>query len=348
MPPRNPQSGHPMADAAALEQANVDGMTNPAAATPAPEAPANPPPPASASDVDPAPEPVSYQPNVDPAPPATDLPPIDPDSVARLLQQNDTLLGRLDAETRARREAEERAAVAAQNREFTEKRLKELSELAHSQASEIGKMRTEQDVAVAVSGFKSEHVDGDTFGEIYRGLHPHLQRMQQSLEARVGEEVEKRLKSEREESAKREAELRKDLNERAIQRDVPEFGRLLDHPTFRDYLAETVPGSRSTRRNEVLAAWRDGDTKFIGEVVAGFKLRGAPRSVDEPPGNIGRTITDQTPRQPSPQPRISEDDMQASFQHMQEGKITVEEYRKRKALIDKQQLEDWRRSKRTN
>lgn len=209
-------------------------------------------------------------------------------------------------------------------------------------------MYRDRDVSVAVSSFKSEHVDPDAFGDIYRGLHPHLQRFEQTIAARVAEEVDKRVKVVQAESATREAELRKDLNERAIQRDVPEFGRLLDNPQFRDYLAETVPGTRSTRRAEVLSAWKDGDTKFIGETVAAFKLRGAPRQVDDLPVNAGRTITDQTPRPPVKEPMMSEDDLAGAFQQMNEGKITVADYRKKKALYDKQELERWRQSKRTN
>lgn len=348
MPPRNPQPGHPLADAARDEADQIAAMAAiPPTVVPVPDLPADPPSAASPPQLDTPPTPDDAPPGSD-QPPATEIPPLDPRYVERIVQQNDTLLGRLEAEGRARREAEEAARAALSNREFTERRLQELSTENARTKSELAKIAADRDANEAVKDFKGEHVDPDAFGEIYRGIHPHLQRLEANIQTRIDEAVNARVKEAKTESEKREADLRKELNEKAIMRDVPAFGKLIERPDFKDFLAETVPGTRTTRRAEVLGAWRDGDTKFIHDVVEQFKLRGAPRAVDNEPVNHGRQPQDQSPRSPSPEPRINEDTLTAAFEQMNQGVITVEKYRGLKKLYDKQQLEAWRQSKRAN
>lgn len=343
MPPRTPQPGHPLADAAQLEADQIAALANAqVVAPPAPNAPV-PPLPASALHDDPP------APNADTSPADRqddDLPPLDPKYAKMLVDQHDTLLGRLDAENRARREAEEVAKAALANKEFMEKRNQELVEDKRKAEAELSKFLAERDVTQAVAGFEGEHVDREAFGEIYRGFHPHLQRIETSIQTRIDQAVDKRVKEVKAESEHREGELRKELNEKAIMRDVPAFGRLVERPDFKDFLAETVPGTRTTRRAEVLSAWRDGDTRFIADVVEQFKLRGNPKAVDNEPVNHGRPPADQSPRTPTPEPVVDEDTLAVAMQQLKEGAIPPAQYRKLKALYDKQQLEAWRRSKR--
>jgi hypothetical protein len=310
---------------------------------PAPNAPADAPLPASAlSDDPPADAPASS--------PADrqddDLPPLDPKYAQMLVSQHDTLLGRLDAENRGRREAEEIAKAALANKEFMEKRNQELAEANRKLEETVAKQAAERDVTQAVAGFEGEHVDREAFGEIYRGFHPHLQRLETSIQARIDQAVEKRVNQVKAESDKAVTDLRKDLNERAIQRDVPEFGKLLERPDFKDFLTEVIQGSRVDRRSQVLAAWREGDVDYIRDVVKDFKLRGAPRAVDNEPVNHGRPAPDQAPRTPTPEPVVDEETLAAAMQQLKEGAIQPAQYRKLKALYDKQQIESWRRSKR--
>lgn len=343
--PKNPQPGHPLADAASRETDAIDSMGKPMDAAPPAEVPAEPLP---ASDLSPDPDDPHAETPPGNEPPDDGLPPIDPRSVARLVAQNDTLLGRLDAESRRNRELEDSAKRALDNREFLEKRAQELAEENRRKDEELAALVAERDVSSVVSSFKSEHVDAEAFGDIYRGLHPHLKRLEAGVQARIDKAVDARVSAVKAEAEKREVDLRKEINERAIMREVPEFGKLLERPDFKDHLAETVPGTRTTRRNEVLSAWREGDVQFIKDVVASFKLKGAPKAVDHEPLNHGRQPQDQSPRQPRPDPQIDEEQLGAYFQQMNERKITVADYRKYKALYDKQQLERWRQSKRTN
>lgn len=344
--PKRPQPGHPLADAARDEAAVIDTMVPPAAVVPPPPAPEIPPLPASDRQDDLPPVPPAPIPGNDQ--PDSDVPPLDPRYVQTIVQQNDTLLGRLEAESRGRREAEDAVKAALANREFTEKRLQELAEANRVSLEELARLHADRDVASAVTGFQSEHVDKDAFGDIYRGLHPHLKRFETTIQAQIDAAVEKRVKEVKADAEKSQLELRKELNERTIMQAVPTFGKLVDRPDFKDFLAETVPGTRTTRRAEVLSAWRDGDTRFIADVVEQFKLRGAPRAVDNEPVNHGRPAPDQNPRSPTPEPQIDEDQLAAYFQQYKEERITVAQYRKVKALYDKQQLERWRQSKRAN
>lgn len=345
--PKNPQPGHPLADSAREEAEAIDAMGKPLGSAPPANLPADEPILASDPPQDP-PEPRDAPLPGDEPQDDDSLPPIDPRSVARLVSQNDTLLGRLDAESRRNRELEETARRATENREFLEKRAQDLAEENRRKDEELAKLQADRDVSTVVSGFKSEHVDAEAFGDIYRGLHPHLKRFEADIQTRIDKAVEARVATVKTDAEKREVDLRKELNERAIMRDVPEFGKLLDRPDFKDFLAETVPGTRTTRRTEVLGAWRDGDVQFIKDVVTNFKRKGSPQAVDHEPLNHGRQPQDQSPRQPTPEPQIDEDQLGVYFQQMNEEKITVAQYRKYKATYDKQQLERWRRSRRSN
>jgi hypothetical protein len=342
MPPRNPQPNHPSAQAAADEAQQIDSMANVTApAAPALDAPVDLPVPASA----PLDDPVPAGANDDRSNPPQDEEVVPAAEFRRLQDQLNSERGRVAERERRLKDAEDAARTAQANREFTERRLQELTAERTAAVERAEALEAERDVSDATREFKSEHVDSEAFGDIYRGIHGRLRKQLMGEFGQVLKDHDQKTRTEFEE---RERKIKIELNERLISRDVPGFEQMLDRQDFKDFLSERVPGTRTDRRAELIAAWKDGDTRFIGDMVADFNRRGAPRAVDQEPLNVGRHVADQVPRAPQRTQRITEGQLEAMQQAVRDGSRTREEYRKLRSVYDKQEQEDWSKSRRQN
>lgn len=317
--PKRPDPNHPLADAAKDELRNIDAMLKPGDPAPTPLEPE----PDDTST--PTPDPLDSDPAQAPAPQQVDR-------VAIWEQRHDTLLGRLEAEREEKAKLLAINQKFAENRDFVEGRVNDL-------LAEKRKLEAQLEAVSLGREFKSEIVDADQFNEIVRGITPVLKRRDDRIDALVEQiqGLKTLVETTRTEAEQRVTGVRKEVTERLLLRDEPEFQKLLQRKDFQDFLAERIPGSRRTRLQEVQDAYNDGDTAYMKDVAAAFRLLGRPRSVDAGIDQPPRAIGDQTPRAPQRQKPVSEDDVQRAFEAMNKGDITMAKYKEvRKAQRDQE------------
>lgn len=315
--PKRPDPNHPMAASAQEIEDDI------AAALKVETPPADPPalpadPPAATIVTPPAPNP--------PAPPAPAPAPADD----RTQQMLDTMMGRIEAQNEEIRRLSAVANAKEDNREFLEKRNNELQ-------AQLAEALARIDAANITTGFQSDLVDPQHFGEIYRGLQPTFKRINDQVAGILAKlnETEREVQEAKAAPAAAIGKFRKEILDKAVRRGTPEFERLLKHDkSFQDFLQERIPGARRTRMDEVQAAWDENDDTYFGEVVADFKKRGNPSAV--PPPDPQRAITEQTPKPPVEEPTITTDHLQAAFQQVLEGTMKREDYRKLDAAAKRQ------------
>lgn len=318
--PKRQDPTHPLATAAAVEHAEITRMTNPPAPDPDPA-------PAPAA---PVPDPTSRAPAPvidNPAP----TPPLPPEDRLEVIERRfDTLAGRFEKTLDENRELKSLAISHAENRDFVAQKLAEQQEANARLLREKRELEARLEAERLGRDFKSDVVDADQFSEIVRGMTPQLQRRDERIDelygmVRTQNETIANLKAEAE---KRVAGVRKEVTERLLLRDEPEFQALLARKDFQDFLAERIPGSRRTRLQEVTDAYNEGDTAFMRMIADDFRRRGNPRPVDagiaQPPG---RAIADQTPRAPRPEQPVTEDQVEAAYGQMLRGEITAAQYK---------------------
>jgi hypothetical protein len=317
--PKRQDPNHPMAAAAAAENAEIDKMVT------APPTP------------DPAPAPAALVPDPtsrpDPPPPPTPAPP--EDRFALLERRFDSMAGRFEATLNENRELQttlkthqDNAAFAARTAADDRARREQVE--ADNAALLKEKRRLEQQLEAERLGreFKSDVVDADQFNDIVRGIQPHLQRRDDRIDELVGEVTSLRTKMAaiEGEAEKRVNGVRKEVTERLLLRDEPDFKVLLERKDFQDFLSERIPGARRTRLQEVQDAYNEGDTTFMHSVAEEFRKRQTPPPAPgaQPPG---RQIADQTPRAPVPEKPVTEDDIAVAYGQLLRNEITPAQYR---------------------
>lgn len=308
--PKRPDPNHPLADAAKGELDQIAAMLPPTG--------------------DPAPAPLGdLAPDLTSTPPAqpqdlTPEPPTppQPDRFAVYEQRESTLLGRLEAER------EEKAKLLALNQKLAENQTF-VGDRVNALLAEKRALEQQLEAASLGREFKSEIVDSEQFNEIVRGITPVLKRRDDRIDALVEEiqGLKSLVATTRSEAEQRVTGVRKEVTERLLLRDEPEFQKLLQRKDFQDFLAERIPGSRRTRLQEVQDAYNDGDTAYMKQVATDFRLKGKPQAVDAGIDQPPRAVGDQTPRAPRREEPVSEDDVQRAFEAMNRGDITVAQYK---------------------
>lgn len=318
MDPMNPRPNHPLAQAAAAEQDEINRMLS--APSPAPIEPAQP---VLTPVVTPEPTPSS------PAP----TPASDP-----LLTQHhfETMLGRVEKLNEENRRLAEDAATKEANRAFLEARLNEKNATEAAALARVRELESALEVNDATKGFTSDLVDQAHFAEIFKGIVPHLTKRDQMIESALARsaQLEKRLDEALKANMQQVAALDQKWLDRSVLRNTPDITTMLKSKEGQEFLAQRVPGTRRTRLQELQDAYRDGDDQFITELVGDWKRVGKPQEV--PVSDPQRTITNETPRSPTPEVRLSEDDVQAAFQKTLAGTMTREDFRKVKAEYERQ------------
>lgn len=269
-------------------------------------------------------------------PELTPAPSPEPDALARMQANFDTMLGRLEAEREARLRAEAERDAQTQNNAFVSKRLQEAEDARRAEAEARRKLEADTAVALAAKGFQSDKVDPEQFAEIFRGLQPVFTDMRSRVEtlAEENRRLNQTVDGLRTEGETRVQKVRQEILEKNLVRGAPEIKQLLKQPDFNDFLAQRVPGSRRTRLAELQEAYAEGDEDFIVGLVKDFKLQGKPAAV--PSGDPPRAITQQTPRAAVKEEVVSDDQVQAAFQQYLDGKIPQSEYKRLRALNRKQ------------
>lgn len=319
--PKRQDPTHPLAAAAAVEHAEITRMTNP----PAP-------------DPDPAPAPAALVPDPTSRAPAAAVidnpaptPPTPPEDRFEVMERRfDSLAGRFEQTVNENRELKSLANTHAENRDFVAQKLAEQQEVNAKLLREKREIEARLEAERLGRDFKSDVVDADQFSEIVRGVNPLLARRDERIDELYGmvKSQAEQINSFKAESEKRVAGVRKEVTERLLLRDEPEFKALLERKDFQDFLAERIPGSRRTRLQEVTDAYNEGDTAFMRTIADDFRRRGNPKAVDsgiqQPPG---RAIADQTPRAPRPEQAVTEDQVEAAYGQMLRGEITAAQYK---------------------
>ena len=338
--PRNPKPNHPFAQAAAAVEreisASFPNADPPETPAPAPAAPApvtQHPEPTPTPTPTPEPAPVAAAPSPQPTPPA----PAQPDEATRRLQANlDTALGRVSAlnEELARRERE--AETQRQNSTFTETRLNDLTRERDEAIRRARELEAANEVSEAARGFNSELVDSAQFAEIFRGLQPHLSRRDAET-ARVLQlitDLGARLDARFSEANEAVVKLDQKWIDKSVLKSSPALAEMVRSPSGQEFLAQRIPGTRRTRKEELQEAYRDGDEEFIANMVADWKRLGAP--VEVPSADPPRTIVTETPKPPVRPVPITEAMVQAKFQEVLDGKATHADFRQLSAQFAKQ------------
>lgn len=314
--PKRPDPNHPLAASAGEIEADIAAalkLEEPK------EPPADPPPaePAAKVVTDPAPTPTPPAPSPAPTPaPADD----------RMQQMMDTMMGRMEALN----EENKQLRAVKDNHVFLETRVNEL-------ARENAELKARMEAGQITSGFQSELVDQQHFGEIYRGMQPTFKSINDqvaSILARLTE-IETGVKEAKAAPAVAIGKFRKEILDKTVRRGTPKFAEMLkNNKAFQDFLQETIPGSRVTRMDQVQSAWEENDDTYFGIVVADFEKRGNPQPVPSP--DPPRTITEQQPKMPVKEPTITEEHLSAAFAQVLTGEMKREDYRKLDAAARRQ------------
>lgn len=259
---------------------------------------------------------------IDPPPPPPPAPP--PDDRLEVLERTvASMSGRAsttDAENRDLRSRIELAMQREQEQEEANRRL--LAE----------KRQLEQQMEADRLGreFTSDVLDPDQFREIVRGMTPHFAKEREARDAvlQAVNAVNQRLDKIERGGAEHVEKIRKEVTERFLLRDEPDFKQLLDRKDFVEFLHERIPGARRTRMQEVQDAYKDGDTAYMATVAKEFREKRAiappAPGITQPPG---RTVADQTPRAPMPEKPVTEDDLAVAYGQMLRNEITPDQYR---------------------
>ena len=303
--PKRPDPNHPLAASAAEIENDLQ-----------------PTPPVPPTEPAPTPAPSATVVTPQPTPPA----PVPAPNEDRMQAMFDTMMGRMDALN------EENKALRArdQNREFTETRLNEqAAELARERAR-IAELEAQVESANATRGFTSDIVDQAQFGEIFRGMQPHLKRVNDTVQAVVAKnaDLERRVAEALAKPDEVIQKFRKQLLDKTVRQSTPEFSTLLKtDKAFVAWLNEPIPGARRTRMAEVQDAWEQDDDAYFGVVVSDYKRIGNPAAVP-PPADPQRSIREQQPTPPSPERTVTEDEIQAAFQKSLTGEMSRAEFKK--------------------
>lgn len=304
---------HPLAVAAATENLEIDRMVTPSAPdlTPAPHAP--------------VPDPTSR------AAPIADPTPTPPeDRIDSLVRTVDSMRGRLDQTINENRDLKSLVQTQAQNRDFTFDKLTEAQEANAKLIREKRELESRIEAERLGRDFTSDVVDKDQFNEIVRGVNPLLARRDERIDELYGrlDQVTQELATVKTEADKRVAGVRKEVTERLLLRDEPEFKTLLERKDFQDFLSERIPGGRRTRLQEVQDAYNEGDTAYMRTIAEEFRRKGTPSPVDagihQPPG---RAIADQTPRAPRAEQPVTEEQVEAAYGQLLRNEITAAQYK---------------------
>lgn len=309
--PKRPDPKHPLAQSAEEIEAEIAAALK----TDEPKDP-----PADTPPADPAAKVVTDPPSPPqpPAPPAPAPAPADD----RTQQMMDTMMGRIESMNDEIRGLTDGHRTLQENNSFLATRNTEL-------ARENAELKARIEAGAITQGFQSDLVDREHFSEINRGLNPRFKGIEDQLTQILGRlnKTDERVAAAEAAPAAAIGKFRKELLDKSVRRGTPEFAKLLKtDKVFQEFLQERIPGSRTTRMDQVQDAWKEDDDEYFNTVVSDYKRRGAPQPV--PPADPPRAITEQQPKPPVDTPDITQDHMQAAFAQVLEGKMTRADYRK--------------------